>query len=98
MRAIILDMYGVILKEPGDSFFAFVQQTYPELSQKEIYNCWNLGAAQALGLSPILFNRRNADYQGECVYSFRELEDKIKFVQRKVFDQGTCFINDNVGL
>ncbi len=196
MRAIILDMYGVILKEPGDSFFVFVQQKYPELSQKEIYNCWNLadigtisslevfrrlgfqgnleeiqrdyldtieidetfyafaqnmkkkfrlallsndasewseylrkrfkineffdvlavsgdlkikkpdkrifqytvdrlgcvpadciyvddrrknlGAAQALGLTPILFNRRNVEYQGECVYSFRELEDKIE--------------------
>lgn len=41
MKAIILDMYGVIVKQTGDGFVPYVQQTFPDLSPEEIYKPWN---------------------------------------------------------
>lgn len=41
MKAIILDMYGVILKQTGDSFFEYVQQTFPDLDPEEILKPWH---------------------------------------------------------
>lgn len=40
MKAIILDMYGVIVKQTGDDFVPYVQQTFPNLSTEEIYPPW----------------------------------------------------------
>lgn len=40
MKAIILDMYGVIVKQTGDDFVPYVQQTFPNLSVEEIYTPW----------------------------------------------------------
>ena len=40
MKAIILDMYGVIVKQTGDDFVPYVQQTFPNLSEEEIYTPW----------------------------------------------------------
>lgn len=40
MRAIILDMYGVIIKQTGDDFVPYVQQTFPGLNPEEIYTPW----------------------------------------------------------
>ena len=37
----------------------------------------NLGVAQAFGITPILFNRDNEDYQGIVVNSFDELSKKL---------------------
>ena len=36
MKAIILDMYGVIVKQTGDDFVPYVQQTFPDLNPEEI--------------------------------------------------------------
>ena len=36
MKAIVLDMYGVIVKQTGDDFVPYVQQTFPGLSEEEI--------------------------------------------------------------
>lgn len=36
MKAIILDMYGVIVKQTGDDFVPYVQQTFPNLNPEEI--------------------------------------------------------------
>ena len=33
-KAVILDMYGVILKDPGEGFYTFVNRTFPNLSPK----------------------------------------------------------------
>lgn len=33
MKAVILDMYGVILKETGDGFVPYVRRTFPELAK-----------------------------------------------------------------
>lgn len=40
MKAIILDMYGVIVKQTGDDFVPYVQQTFPDLKPEEIYDPW----------------------------------------------------------
>lgn len=41
MKAIILDMYGVIVKQTGDDFVPYVQGTFPDLKPEEIYKPWN---------------------------------------------------------
>ena len=40
MKAVILDMYGVIVKQTGDDFAPYVQQTFPNLETQEILNTW----------------------------------------------------------
>ena len=40
MKAIILDMYGVIIKQTGGDFVPYVQQTFPDLKPEEIYLPW----------------------------------------------------------
>ena len=40
MKAIILDMYGVIVKQTGGDFVPYVQQTFPDLKPEEIYLPW----------------------------------------------------------
>ena len=40
MKAIVLDMYGVIVKQTGDDFVPYVQQTFPDLSVEEILTPW----------------------------------------------------------
>lgn len=40
MKAIILDMYGVIVKQTGDDFVPYVQQTFPDRKPQEIYDPW----------------------------------------------------------
>ena len=40
MKAIVLDMYGVIVKQTGDDFVPYVQQIFPDLSAEEIYAPW----------------------------------------------------------
>ena len=40
MKAIVLDMYGVIVKQTGDDFVPYVQNTFPNLSEEEICTPW----------------------------------------------------------
>lgn len=40
MKAVVLDMYGVIVKQTGDDFVPYVQQTFPNVSAEEIYESW----------------------------------------------------------
>ncbi len=40
MKAIVLDMYGVIVKQTGDDFVPYVQQTFPHLNPEEICIPW----------------------------------------------------------
>lgn len=40
MKAIILDMYGVIVKQTGDDFVPYVQQSFPDLHSDEIVATW----------------------------------------------------------
>lgn len=51
MKAIVLDMYGVIMKQTGDDFVPYVQQSFPDLSDEEIYAPWfkaNIGEISSL--------------------------------------------------
>ena len=41
MKAIVFDMYGVIVKQTGDDFVPYVQQIFPNLSAEEIYTPWS---------------------------------------------------------
>ena len=41
MKAIILDMYGVILKDSGDGFYSYVNRTFPQLTPAGIYPDWD---------------------------------------------------------
>lgn len=41
MRALILDMYGVIMKDPEGGFIPFVNRTFPDLSRDDVYLQWN---------------------------------------------------------
>ena len=40
MKAIVLDMYGVIVKQTGDDFVPYVQRIFPDLKPDEIYTPW----------------------------------------------------------
>ena len=40
MKAIVLDMYGVIVKQTGDDFVPYVQRTFLDLKPEEIYTPW----------------------------------------------------------
>jgi putative hydrolase of the HAD superfamily len=40
MKAIVLDMYGVIVKQTGDDFVPYVQQTFPQLKAQDIWTPW----------------------------------------------------------
>lgn len=40
MKAIVLDMYGVIVKQTGDDFVPYVQRTFPDLCPEEIFTPW----------------------------------------------------------
>lgn len=40
MKSIVLDMYGVIVKQTGDDFVPYVRQTFPDLSVEEIHTPW----------------------------------------------------------
>lgn len=57
MKAIILDMYGVILKQTGDGFFEYVHQTFPDLDPEEIRKPWykaDLGELTSLEIWVVL--------------------------------------------
>ena len=41
MKAVILDMYGVILKDPEGGFIPFVNQTFPDLTRADVYKYWD---------------------------------------------------------
>lgn len=40
MKAIILDMYGVIVSQTGDDFVPYVQKTFPDKREEDIYAPW----------------------------------------------------------
>lgn len=44
MKAIILDMYGVIVKDTGDGFYEYVNRTFPQIPLKEMQTEWLKGS------------------------------------------------------
>jgi putative hydrolase of the HAD superfamily len=75
MKAVILDMYGVIIKDPGGNYVPFVNRTFPELGRDEIYVPWlkgNVGEISSLQLF------KELGYQGDLAATEKEYLDTIE--------------------
>lgn len=75
MKAIVLDMYGVIVKQTGDDFVPFVQRTFPKLTPEEIYLPWfkaDIGEISSLDVWKIL------GYTGDLEQIEKEYLDSIE--------------------
>ena len=75
MKAVILDMYGVILKETGDGFVPFVNHTFPELSPEDIYLPWDKADLGELS-SVEVFERLG--FKGDLVKIEKEYLDTVE--------------------
>ena len=75
MKAIVLDMYGVIAKQTGDDFVPYVQKTFPDLTVEEIQKPWfqaDEGKLTSLDVWRIL------GFQGDLEQVEREYLDTIE--------------------
>lgn len=53
IKAILLDMYGVIIKQTGDDFVPYIHRTHPELTAEQIQSPWfraNAGEVTSLDI------------------------------------------------
>ena len=78
MKAIILDMFGVILKQSGEEFYSYVQGTFPTLSEAEIYAVWDradMGEISSLDVW------RELGFQGDIEKREREFLDTLEINQ-----------------
>ena len=75
MKAIILDMYGVIVKQTGDDFIPYVQQTFPELNPEEIRKPWDKAN---MGEMPSLEIWAAIGYQGDFEKAEKDYLDTIE--------------------
>ncbi|MEA4890518.1 MAG: HAD-IA family hydrolase [Clostridiaceae bacterium] len=75
MKTVILDMYGVIMKDPEGGFIPFVNRTFPDLSREDIYLYWNkadVGELSSLGLF------KELGYKGDLRAIEKEYLDSIE--------------------
>lgn len=75
MKAIILDMYGVIVKQTGDDFVPYVQRTFPDLRPEDIWEPWfkaDIGELTSLDVWRLL------GFQGDLEEVEREYLDIIE--------------------
>ena len=75
MKAIILDMYGVILKDSGEGFYSFVSRTFPKLSPADIYPIWDKAD---VGEIPSLEVFESLGFQGDLSRIEREYLDTVE--------------------
>ena len=75
MKAIILDMYGVIVKQTGDDLVPYVQQTFPNLKPEEIYAPWYKAA---IGEGSSLEIWAEIGFQGDLEKIEKEYLDTIE--------------------
>ena len=75
MKAVILDMYGVILKDTGDGFLPFVKQTFPDISPEEIYGPWNKADVGELSSLEIF---EKIGFRGDLARIEREYLDTVE--------------------
>lgn len=62
LKAVVLDMYGVIIKQTGDEFVPYVQRTFPDLTPEEIYAHW---LKAEVGEIPSIEIWKRIGYQGD---------------------------------
>lgn len=75
MKAIVLDMYGVIVKQTGEDFVPYVQKTFPDLNPEDIYTPWfkaNMGEITSLDVW------RTIGFQGNLEIIEKEYLDTIE--------------------
>ena len=75
MKAIVLDMYGVIVKQTGDDFVPYVQRTFPNLNIEEIHTPWfkaDIGEITSLEVWEAL------GFQGDLEKTEKEYLDTIE--------------------
>lgn len=75
MKAVILDMYGVILKDPDGGFIPFVNQTFPDVTRSDIYRYWDkvdVGEMSSLDLF------RELGYKGDLDKIEKEYLDTVE--------------------
>ncbi|BDU49490.1 HAD-IA family hydrolase [Haliovirga abyssi] len=75
MKAVILDMYGVILKEPGEGFISHVHKTFSELDESVIFkyiDMADVGTITSLEMFEAL------GYKGDLEAIEKEYLDTIK--------------------
>ena len=80
MKAIILDMYGVIVKQTGDDFVPYVQQTFPDLNSEEIRKPWdkaNMGEMTSLEIWPAIGYRGDLEKVEKDYLDTIELNDGL---------------------
>ena len=75
MKVVILDMYGVILKDSEGGFIPFVNQTFPDLTRADIYQYWDKADVGELA-SLDLF--RELGFKGDLAKIEKEYLDTVK--------------------
>lgn len=75
MKAVILDMYGVIMKDTGDGFYDFINRSFPDLTPYDIYQIWD---KTNIGEIPSLEVFRDIGYKGDLAKIEREYLDTIE--------------------
>ncbi|EPR10211.1 HAD family hydrolase [Ruminiclostridium papyrosolvens] len=75
MRALILDMYGVIIKDPEGGLLPFINRTFPNLSRDDVYLHWN--KADVGELSSLDFFRK-LGFEGDLDKIEKEYLDTVE--------------------
>ncbi len=75
MKAIVLDMYGVILKETGDGFVPFVNSIFPKLPAEEIYLNWDKADVGEISSLDVF---KNLGFKGDLVKTEKDYLDTIE--------------------
>ena len=75
MKAIILDMYGVIMKETGDGFVPYVRGFFPDLSPETIYGIWDKADVGELPSAEVF---RQLGFTGDLEKVEREYLDTLE--------------------
>jgi len=84
MKAIVLDMYGVIIKQSGDDFHPFVQKTFPDKKPEEVWAPWakaNIGEITSLEVfEAIGFKEEIEKIEKEYLDTLELNEGFVKFI------------------
>ena len=75
IKAVLLDMYGVILKDTGDSLLPYINETFPEKTFDEVYYFWEQSNVGALPSVEIF---RGLCYTGDLEKTERDYLDTIE--------------------
>lgn len=75
MKALILDMYGVIIKDPEGGLLPFINRAFPDLSRDDVYKHWikaNVGELSSFNFF------RELGFEGDLSIIEKEYLDTIE--------------------